>query len=173
MLLKADAYVRFYVVVGHRGMSLFEQGLDEDPDRGALACSLRAMTEAHRRFFAQVDAQAAEEGPDAASKADVRKDLTAIKAEILQGCCVLFSRIIPKSGGDPSSHPLWQLALQVRNEVHVFQRALTSLIEGGLLGGCSPATLILSWLLSWNAVRSRLCARYRCSSNPRRSCRCH
>ncbi len=33
-----------------------------------------------------------------------------MRAEILTGCCILFSRIIPKDVSDPSRHPFWQLA---------------------------------------------------------------
>lgn len=41
---------------------------------------------------------------------DARAHLRAVRAEILAGCCILFSRIIPKDVSDPSKHPFWQLA---------------------------------------------------------------
>lgn len=111
---------------------MFERGLDEDPNSGALACCLRVITEVHRRFFEQIDddrkhsdgirshdKQESEEREIASEKAvlspgaDVRTHLKDLRSEILSGCCILFSKIFPKDT-EPESHPLWQLARQVR-----------------------------------------------------------
>ena len=99
-----------------RGESLFERGVDEDPARGALASSLRVMTEVHTRFFRTIDELGGVSGSSseaALAAADVRGHLRALRSQVLAGCCLVMSRIIPKDDPDPSEHPFWQLALQV------------------------------------------------------------
>lgn len=93
------------------------------------------MIEVHRRFFKQHDTQEKQEkltiepktdgeqnGSDGAetevedpnqqnlSLPDARAHLRAVRAEILTGCCILFSRIISRDMADPSRHPFWQMA---------------------------------------------------------------
>ncbi len=116
----------------YSGKSLFECGEDEDEDHGALATCLRVLTEVHRRFFEEHDKQIEEQklvsqanGEDVNVKdghasqqcvlslPDARAHLRAVRAEILVGCCILFSRIIPKDVVDPSRHPFWQLAIHL------------------------------------------------------------
>ena len=47
---------------------------------------------------------------------DARRMLKDIRSEILKGCCILFSRIIPKSTEDPQKHPFWAMAVQLGAE---------------------------------------------------------
>lgn len=116
---------------------MFDRGEDEDADNGALAICLRVLTEVHHRFFAEHDGRQREQQkllevePNAAdngdregvvsihgntsqqilsSLPDARAHLRDVRAEILAGCCIIFSRIIPKDVSDPSRHPFWQLA---------------------------------------------------------------
>jgi hypothetical protein len=121
----------FSLFLLYSGQSLFERGEDEDADNGALATCLRVLTEVHHRFFNEHDRQQEEqksllektngdaEGNNGKntqyqqvlrSLPDARAHLRAVRAEILVGCCILFSRIIPKDIQDPSKHPFWQLA---------------------------------------------------------------
>lgn len=58
----------------------------------------------HERFF----------GASAGSgQQDVRDHLQALRADILSGCRITFSRIIPRDDPLPEAHDLWQLAEQV------------------------------------------------------------
>ncbi|KAH7621996.1 hypothetical protein Ndes2526B_g02821 [Nannochloris sp. 'desiccata'] len=138
-LMQVERYIYFpacAVRFGRGGQSLFERGEDEDADNGALATCLRVLTEVHRRFFKEHDSQQLEQqklavNPNTAANGDAegvvsihentshqmlsslpdaRAHLRAVRAEILVGCCILFSRIIPKDISDPSRHPFWQLA---------------------------------------------------------------
>ena len=118
------------------GQSLLERGEDEDAERGALAVSLRVLTEIHSRFFSSgahwrrvcigsshscrrpAGLTAARAAGCAAAEpgavADVRHHLRWVRSQVLEGCCVLFSRIFPKDCTEPSSHPMWALAVKVR-----------------------------------------------------------
>ena len=118
-IMQIERYIYFpacAVRFGRGGQSLFERGEDEDPQKGALATSLRVLSEVHRRFFEQYDAQAADgDGGDRAidkekTIPDARTLLNDIRREILSGCRILFSRIIPRDTVDPSQHPYWKLA---------------------------------------------------------------
>ena len=51
---------------------------------------------------------------DQQGAADVRPLLRAARQGILAGVRVLFSRVVPLDCRDPTTHPLWQLALKVR-----------------------------------------------------------
>lgn len=90
-----------------------ERGEDEDAGRGALATCLRVLTQVHDRFFAEHDAQAGAGGGDVAEAPlpDARALLAALRAEILAGCVVLFSRLIPRDARDPARQPVWQMAV--------------------------------------------------------------
>lgn len=89
--------------------SLFDLKMDEDEDTGPLATVLRVMTRVHKLFFEEVERQ----GQNKEQLADVRTHLKALKAGILPGCCILFSRIIPKHHAEPSTHVVWQLAVSL------------------------------------------------------------
>lgn len=109
-LVQIERYVYFpgcAITFGGPGASLMERGLDEDETNGALTACLRVMTEVHRRFFAELDEQ---KHHNKETFVDVRRHLRALRRTILEGCCVLFTRVIPRNGGDPSEHPIWQLA---------------------------------------------------------------
>lgn len=92
---------------GFRSQSLLERRVDEDGGSGALATCLRVMSEVQQQFFALGDQQGA---------ADVRPLLRAARQGILAGVRVLFSRVVPLDCRDPTTHPLWQLALKLGAE---------------------------------------------------------
>jgi RNA polymerase II C-terminal domain phosphatase-like 3/4 len=110
-LVQIERYVYFpgcAVTFGRPGTALMERGLDEDESNGALTTCLRVLTEVHRRFFAELDDEKCSDNKEAL--VDVRHHLRALRRTILEGCCVLFTRVIPRNWRDPSEHPMWQLA---------------------------------------------------------------
>ena len=117
-----------------------------------LACCLRVLEEAHRRFFCTVDGSIASNIDKNVSKCDIRLILSEIRSTVLQGCCILFSRIIPKDA-DPSLHPAWLLAQDLgakcvqfpSSEVtHVISAGLTSKTEWGHRN--SKHVVTMDWL---------------------------
>lgn len=88
------------VKFGASGSSYMEVGGDEDAKTGALACAFQVLKRSHAMFF--------KEG----SHNDIRECLATLRSRILQGCCILFSRVIPKDVNH-EMHPAWVLAKQM------------------------------------------------------------
>ena len=53
-------------------------------------------------------------GGEGSLSQDVREHLCAVQQQVLAGCRVVFSRIIPQGDPAPQLHHLWRLAEQVR-----------------------------------------------------------
>lgn len=81
--------------------SLLEEGRDESPRRGQLAVCLRVLTLVHQAFF--------EEGPLPLEERDVRVILKNVRAEVLQGVSVVFSRLWPMDANS-FDQPYWKMA---------------------------------------------------------------
>ncbi|XP_071686391.1 RNA polymerase II C-terminal domain phosphatase-like 4 [Rutidosis leptorrhynchoides] len=77
--------------------SLSELRSDESETDGALASVLKVLKRVHSMFFDP------ELGDNFADR-DVRKMLGAVRSEVLKGCKVVFSRVLP------SKYDLWMLA---------------------------------------------------------------
>ena len=97
------------------GDSLFETRSDEHAEEGALGTCLRVLTEVHHRFFNQYDDEqqlhsTITSSPSDTSIPDARVVLSAVRAQVLTGCCILFSGIIPREAAHPAQHPCWQMA---------------------------------------------------------------
>ncbi|GFR40541.1 hypothetical protein Agub_g1114 [Astrephomene gubernaculifera] len=86
------------------GTALLEQGRDESAADGAMATHMRVLKEVHARFFSTDDPTL-----PPLERRDVRDVLAAQRAQILQGCCITFSRCWPQDRS-PRQEPLWQLA---------------------------------------------------------------
>ncbi|KAK1365585.1 Protein-serine/threonine phosphatase [Heracleum sosnowskyi] len=86
---------------GLPGPSLLESCVDETPECGSLASCLGVIERIHQNFFSS----------KSLDEADVRNILAAEQHKILDGCRILFSRVIPL-GTNPHLHPLWQMAEQ-------------------------------------------------------------
>ncbi|KAL8121464.1 hypothetical protein AgCh_018261 [Apium graveolens] len=86
---------------GLPGPSLLESCVDETPECGSLASCLGVIERIHQNFFSSKSLE----------EADVRNILVAEQHKILDGCRILFSRVIPL-GTNPHLHPLWQMAEQ-------------------------------------------------------------
>ena len=126
--------------------SFLERQTDEDAATGALATCLRVLKESHKRFFAAADASNQ-------IMPDIRLLLAEIRSEVLLGCCILFSRIIPKDV-KPDSHPAWVIACQmgatcvedINDAVtHVISAGNTSKTEWALKQG--KYVVSIDWLL--------------------------
>jgi len=120
--------------------------MDEDAATGALATCLRVLKESHERFFAATNRSKEK-------VADIRMLLAEIRSEILMGCCILFSRIIPKDE-KPVSHPAWVVACQMGatcvedisdSVTHVISAGNTSKTEWALKHG--KYVVSIDWLL--------------------------
>jgi RNA polymerase II C-terminal domain phosphatase-like 3/4 len=127
--------------------SFLERHTDEDAATGALATCLRVLKESHKRFFAAVDKSSRMMIPD------IRPLLAEIRSEILMGCCIVFSRIIPKDV-KPDSHPAWAIACQMGATcvedmsdavTHVISAGNTSKTEWALKHG--KYVVSIDWLL--------------------------
>lgn len=70
---------------------------------GHVRCD--TVMQVHRRFYG--------ESASSSGVQDVREHLQALRREVLSGCRLTFSRIIPRGDPHPQSHRLWQLAEQV------------------------------------------------------------
>lgn len=88
------------VKFGASGSSYLEVGGDEDAKTGALACALHVLERSHAMFF------------EGGSHQDIRECMATLRSRILQGCCILFSRVIPKDV-EQEMHPAWILAKQM------------------------------------------------------------
>ncbi|KAJ6850354.1 RNA polymerase II C-terminal domain phosphatase-like 4 [Iris pallida] len=92
----------FFPQRGSNAKSLSESGEDERESEGALATILKVLKRAHQMFFDQDhDAKF--------SSKDVRQVLKMIRREILQGCKIVFSRVM-KLDTKASDHPTWKMA---------------------------------------------------------------
>lgn len=67
---------------------------------------------------------------------DVRPHLFRIRRAILDGCRVLFSRVIPLDCTDPHTHPLWRLAEDVSPRGCLAQAAQLGINRGSLCRLC-------------------------------------
>ncbi|OEL33665.1 RNA polymerase II C-terminal domain phosphatase-like 4 [Dichanthelium oligosanthes] len=88
---------------GYDVNSLAELRRDEREHDGSLAVMLGVLKRVHQGFFDSVlDGHCS----------DVREVLRAVRREVLRGCTVAFSRVIPVQdfAGD---HPMWKLAEQL------------------------------------------------------------
>ncbi|PVH67122.1 hypothetical protein PAHAL_1G431500 [Panicum hallii] len=84
---------------GYDMNSLTELRRDEREHHGSLAVMLEVLKRVHQGFFDSVL-----DG----SCSDVREVIRAVRREVLRGCTVAFSRVIPLAdfAGD---HPMWKL----------------------------------------------------------------
>ncbi|RCV08734.1 hypothetical protein SETIT_1G350800v2 [Setaria italica] len=88
---------------GYSVSSLAELRRDEREHDGSLAVMLEVLKRVHRGFFDSVLG---------GHCSDVREVIRAVRREVLRGCTVAFSRVIPLEyvAGD---HPIWKLAEQL------------------------------------------------------------
>ncbi|CAN6279729.1 unnamed protein product [Urochloa humidicola] len=106
-LILVDRYIYFASSCrqfGYGGASsLAELGRDERDHDGALAVMLGVLKRVHEGFFDSVLG---------GHCSDVREVIGAVRHEVLRGCTVAFSRVIPLEGvaGD---HPMWKTAEQL------------------------------------------------------------
>ncbi|CAN6274118.1 unnamed protein product [Urochloa humidicola] len=106
-LIRVDRYIYFASSCrqfGYGGVSsLAELRRDERDYDGALAVMLQVLKRVHQGFFDSVlDGHCS----------DVREVIGAVRREVLRGCTVAFSRVIPLEGV-ASEHPMWKLAEQL------------------------------------------------------------
>lgn len=66
----------------------------------------------HERMFGS-SAGSSGDGAEALSQ-DVREHLRAVQLQVLAGCRLVFSRIVPQGDPAPQLHHLWRLAEQAR-----------------------------------------------------------
>eukprot|EP00898_Chlorokybus_atmophyticus_P005334 jgi/Chlat1/5801/Chrsp4S06276 len=92
---------------GLPGSSMFESGLDEDPHKGMLASILDVLCNVHQEFFSLSEQDTELD----LLKHDVREVLQRARRRVLQGCCIVFSRIFPRTTRAAVTHPLWQSAI--------------------------------------------------------------
>lgn len=88
-------------------VGLAEMGVDEDPERGALAGALRCLERAHGTLLERARRAVAGGDPDACASWDARRVLSDERRRVLGGCVLAFDpRVAARS------HPLWRLAEQ-------------------------------------------------------------
>ena len=141
-----DRYIYFRadaVKFGVEGTSYMEVGGDEDPDEdpGSLGCTLRVLERAHELFF-RLDERFQ----------DIRQCLLAMRICVLEGCTIMFTRVISKDA-DQRQHPAWMLATilgakcveECSSEVtHVVTGGTTSKSEWGKKHG--KHVVSMNWL---------------------------
>ncbi|KAL6635281.1 hypothetical protein ACP70R_027952 [Stipagrostis hirtigluma subsp. patula] len=105
-LILMDRYVYFASTCrnfGYSMSSLAELGRDEREHDGSLAVALDVLRSVHGGFFDSVlDGHCS----------DVREVIRAVRREVLQGCTVAFSRVIPLEAC-AEDHHMWRLAEQL------------------------------------------------------------
>lgn len=107
---------------GCAGTSYMEVGGDEDPDHGALMCALHVLDQAHEMFFS---------GGNGAATADIRECLASLRGNVLRGCTIMFTRVIPKDS-DQTRHAAWLLATKLGATcVEDCDSSVTHVITGG------------------------------------------
>ncbi len=117
LFFPADA-VKF----GSEGTSYLEVGGDEDPEDGALGSALRVLHQSHDMFFS---------GADGAHAGDIRECLASLRRNVLRGCTIMFTRVIPKDV-DQSRHAAWVIATQMGATcVEECSRSVTHVVTGG------------------------------------------
>ncbi|XP_050366084.1 RNA polymerase II C-terminal domain phosphatase-like 4 [Argentina anserina] len=89
------------------GKSYAELNSDEPRDSSYLANVLQVLRDVHTRFFDEAELQ----GCDIIDR-DVRSVLKSRKKEVLKGCKIVFSHVIPL-GVKAETHPLWKMAEQL------------------------------------------------------------
>ncbi|XP_010544164.1 PREDICTED: RNA polymerase II C-terminal domain phosphatase-like 4 isoform X2 [Tarenaya hassleriana] len=90
---------------GHNFKSLSQLKSDESETDGALATVLKVLKRVHSIFFEGIN-------DDNLSGRDVMLALKEVRKEILKGCKIVFSRVIP-THCKPASHHLWKMAEQL------------------------------------------------------------
>ncbi|KAJ3676284.1 hypothetical protein LUZ60_003696 [Juncus effusus] len=90
------------------GKSYSERNEDESESDGVLASILNVLKRAHTMFFDPGS------GSDLAER-DVREVLKSIRKEILKGCKIIFSGVIPLNDR-PQNHQIWKLAEEMGAE---------------------------------------------------------
>lgn len=85
-----------------KGKSLLHRNADEDAHGGPLASVLSTLKEIHAEYFQQSEVE----------EIDVRNILDSKKKQVLTGCKIIFSCVIPKGEKFPERHPLWKLAVE-------------------------------------------------------------
>lgn len=85
---------------GMKGKCLLERRNDESPDCGPLSSVLKILKAVHAEYFSRPDPEAS----------DVRELLKRKKRDVLIGCKLCFSRVIPKAEEKQERHPIWRLA---------------------------------------------------------------
>lgn len=98
---------------GAAAASLLAQGRDESEAEGTLAALSRLIARVHCAFFA---------GADAERLGDVRHHLRCQRVQVLAGCVLVFSGLIPQ-GSNAEKHPLWRLAVELGATASTDQRA--------------------------------------------------
>ncbi|CAN4084447.1 unnamed protein product [Withania somnifera] len=89
---------------GLKCKSLSELKSDENEAEGALASVLKVLQRIHRLFFVS--------GGDNLMERDVRQVLKTVRKEILKGCKIVFTGVIPIQC-QPENHQNWKLAEQL------------------------------------------------------------
>lgn len=105
-LLQVDRYIYFpaCAIRFGREQSFLDLDTDEDSEIGTLNKSLEILKDVHSSFFKDYTC---------GRTGDVRVYLRDLRSRVLDGCCILFSRIIPQNICDQTEHPLWQLAVRL------------------------------------------------------------
>ena len=107
---------------GSEGTSYMEVGGDEDTDNGALGSALRVLQQSHGMFFS---------GANGAGASDIRECLATLRRNVLRGCTIMFTRVIPKDV-DQSRHAAWVMATQLGARcVEECRRSVTHVVTGG------------------------------------------
>lgn len=93
------------------GPSLLDLNRDEDLDNGMLMITLKTILRLHESVFHALKSppNTLPSGEIVHKNWDVRHVLSDEKARVLEGCRLVFSRIIPLDQ-DPKTHELWRLA---------------------------------------------------------------
>ncbi|XP_057969776.1 RNA polymerase II C-terminal domain phosphatase-like 4 isoform X2 [Malania oleifera] len=90
---------------GSNFRSLSEMNSDESETDGALATVLKVLKRVHSMFYDS-------ESEDNLDCKDVRQVLKIVRAEILKGCKLVFSRVFPTKF-QADNHHLWKIAEQL------------------------------------------------------------
>jgi RNA polymerase II C-terminal domain phosphatase-like 3/4 len=94
---------------GMKSPSLANAHRDESESEGTLAMTLNTLRHVHRGFFHSNATQGGKRKPRSFDTRDVRQVIRDLRAEILTGCKIVFSRIFPTGLPSPQLHPFWQL----------------------------------------------------------------
>ncbi|KAE8649005.1 RNA polymerase II C-terminal domain phosphatase-like 4 isoform X1 [Cucumis sativus] len=89
---------------GFNCKSLSELKNDESETDGALTTILKVLKQVHHMFFNEVSGDLVDR--------DVRQVLKTVRAEVLEGCKVVFSRVFPTKF-QAENHQLWKMVEQL------------------------------------------------------------